>query len=612
MKDVTNSALEYAGIAVEIAIGLIGIMALWLGVMKVAEEAGLIRIIANAMKPLTKFLFPDVPQDHPAMGAMIMNMAANMLGLGNAATPFGLKAMDELDKLNPNKGVATNAMCTFLAVNTAGLTLIPATAIAIRAAAGSKLFKSIIQIISTLAIPMLIFIFIGYGAIKKVKIYEVFVEGAKEGFDVAIRIIPYLVAMLVAIGIFRAGGGMDILISALTPFTNFVGMPAEALPMAIMRPLSGSGSLGIMAEIIATHGPDSFIGILVSTFFGSTETTFYVIAVYFGAVNIRKTRHALAAGLLADIAGILGVAEKLLVESGFKVKIFPHDRVIGKEELIKNAKNADAIISLLTEKFDREVIDQLVNCKIIANYAVGFNNIDVEYAKSKGIIVTNTPDVLTDATAEIAVSLILACSRRIVESDNFMRNKKFVGWEPELLKGVQLSGKTFGLIGAGRIGIAVAKRIKSFGCKIIYYNRSKKIEFEKEFGAKKVSLNKLMQTSDIISIHLPLNSKTKLLLDKTKLELLKSTSILVNTARGEIVDEKYLIELLKKKRIFGAGFDVYENEPIVNPNLLKLNNVVLLPHIGSSTNETRDKMAELAAKNVINVLSGKKAITPLN
>ncbi|MCP5064418.1 MAG: spore maturation protein, partial [Ignavibacteriae bacterium] len=369
MKDVTNAALDYASIAVNIALGLIGIMALWLGVMKVAEDAGLIKTIANAMKPLTKFLYPEVPQDHPAMGAMIMNMAANMLGLGNAATPFGLKAMEELDKLNPNKGVASNAMIMFLAVNTAGLTLIPVTAIAIRAAAGSsdpaiiigtsifgalcattvgisvvklfeknplrngfkefirtgkkglvifasiiavvltllfsgvlsnimqtlsfinpELFKSVIQVISTLAIPMLILIFIGYGAIKKVKIYEVFVEGAKEGFDVAIRIIPYLVAMLVAIGIFRAGGGMEILIYALTPFTNFIGMPAEALPMALMRPLSGSGSLGIMAEIIATHGPDSFIGILVSTFFGSTETTFYVLAVYFGSVSIRKTR----------------------------------------------------------------------------------------------------------------------------------------------------------------------------------------------------------------------------------------------------------------------------------------------------------------------------------
>lgn len=386
MKEVTNSALDYAGIAVNIALGLIGIMALWLGVMKVADEAGLIKIIANAVKPVTKFLFPDVPSDHPAMGAMIMNISANMLGLGNAATPFGLKAMEELDKLNPNKGVATNAMCTFLAVNTAGLTLIPATAIAVRAASGSsdpaiiigtsvfgafcattvgitaskilekfplqqgnlsqlfksykkgfgailviallfiililsglitsvinffsflnpELFKNIIQIISTIAIPFLIFVFIGYGALKKVKIYEVFVEGAKEGFDVAVRIIPYLVAMLVAIGIFRAGGAMDILIYFLTPITNFIGMPAEALPMALMRPLSGSGSLGIMAEIISTHGADSFIGILVSTFFGSTETTFYVIAVYFGAVNIRKIRHSLAAGLLADLAGILG------------------------------------------------------------------------------------------------------------------------------------------------------------------------------------------------------------------------------------------------------------------------------------------------------------------
>ncbi|GJQ61512.1 MAG: hypothetical protein SCALA702_05650 [Melioribacteraceae bacterium] len=386
MKDVTNSALDSAGTAVNIALGLIGIMALWLGVMKVAEEAGLIKIIARAVRPITRFLFPDVPSDHPAMGSMIMNISANMLGLGNAATPFGLKAMEELDKLNPEKGTATNAMITFLAVNTAGLTLIPATAIAIRAAAGSsdpaiiigtaifgaicattvgitatkvmekfplkkgdvsgwvksntkglgifsalivvgvilgvtgvltaifsalnfinpELFKSIIQIISILAIPALIFIFIGYGALKKVKVYETFVEGAKEGFDVAVRIIPYLVAMLVAIGIFRAGGAMEVLIAIMTPVTDFIGMPAEALPMAIMRPLSGSGSLGIMAEIINTHGADSFIGILVSTFFGSTETTFYVLAVYFGSVNIRNTRHALPAGLLADIAGILG------------------------------------------------------------------------------------------------------------------------------------------------------------------------------------------------------------------------------------------------------------------------------------------------------------------
>ncbi len=385
IKDITNAVLDYAGTAVSIALGLIGIMALWLGVMKVAEEAGLIALIAKWLKPIMKKLFPDVPEDHPAMGSMIMNMSANMLGLGNAATPFGLKAMEELDKLNPDKGTATNSMVTFLAINTAGLTLIPATAIAVRAAAGSsdpaiiigtsifgagcatvagitaakvlekfplsggfsnwiksnlkgllifltiilvlilaslmglgnvvvnilsflkpEYFKRFIEIISVVAIPALIILFIGYGAIKKVRVYEQFVEGAKEGFNIAVRIIPYLVAMLMAIGIFRAGGAMDWLSYILKPFTDFIGMPAEALPMALMRPLSGSGSLGIMTEIIKVHGPDSFIGIMVSTFFGSTETTFYVLAVYFGAVNIKNTRHALPAGLIADVAGILG------------------------------------------------------------------------------------------------------------------------------------------------------------------------------------------------------------------------------------------------------------------------------------------------------------------
>lgn len=383
MKEITNAALEYSGTAVTIAIGLIGVMALWLGIMKIAESAGLINLIASWMKPFTKRLFPDVPTDHPAMGAMIMNMSANMLGLGNAATPFGLKAMQELDSINPNKGTATNSMVTFLAINTAGMTLIPASAIAIRAASGSsdpaiiigtslfgslcatiagilsakllenisigfkgwykanfkllltliiiigvivslvllpgikntgnifsqvpvKSIKYIIQFFSVVAIPALIVFFVGYGMFKKVKVYEQFVDGAKEGFNIAIRILPYLLAILVAIGIFRAGGAMQWLISILTPLTNLIGMPAEALPMALMRPLSGSGSLGIMSEIISVHGPDSFIGILVSTFYGSTETTFYVLAVYFGAVNIKNTRHAVPAGLIADICGILG------------------------------------------------------------------------------------------------------------------------------------------------------------------------------------------------------------------------------------------------------------------------------------------------------------------
>lgn len=386
MKEVTNAAIDYAGISVNIAIGLIGIMALWLGIMKIAEQAGLITIIARSVRPLTKFLFPQIPHDHPAMGSMIMNMSANMLGLGNAATPFGLKAMEELESLNPEKGTATNAMCTFLAVNTAGMTLIPATAIAVRAASGSsdptiiigtsifgaacativgvfsakilekfpmsfsdsisyvksgwkliasifiaaaviillagtgllssifsslsfvnaETLKSVIQIISILAIPLIILTFVLFGVIKKVKIYEVFVEGAKEGFNIAVRIIPYLVAMLVAIGIFRAGGAMDFLMIILSPLTNLIGFPAEALPMALMRPLSGSGSLGVMSEVLTVHGPDSFIGILVSTIMGSTETTFYVLALYFGSVSIKRTRHAVAVGILADIAGILG------------------------------------------------------------------------------------------------------------------------------------------------------------------------------------------------------------------------------------------------------------------------------------------------------------------
>jgi spore maturation protein SpmA len=386
MKAITNAVIEYAAKAVTIAIGLIGIMALWLGMMKIADQAGIISIIAKSVKPVTRFLFPDVPYDHPAMGSMIMNMSANFLGLGNAATPFGLKAMEELDTLNPEKGTATNAMCTFLAINTAGLTLIPASAIAVRAALGSanpaviigtsvfgatcativgvatakicekfpmsfsdfigylikrwKLFacilimgfiiiyasatgffskigsvtgfinaetvKAVIQVISVLAIPFVIFFFITYGFIKKVKIYESFIEGAKEGFNIALRIIPFLVAMLVAIGIFRAGGAMDFLIIVLSPVTNLIGMPADVLPMALMRPLSSSGSLGVMSEIMTAHGTDSFIGILASTLYGSSETTFYVLALYFGSVNIKRIRHSVVAGISADMAGVLG------------------------------------------------------------------------------------------------------------------------------------------------------------------------------------------------------------------------------------------------------------------------------------------------------------------
>ncbi len=382
IKEITSSALNFANTAVEIVLGLIGIMALWLGIMKVAEESGLIRTISKAAKPLMKYLFPTVPTEHPATGAIIMNLSATFLGLGNAATPFGIKAMEELNTLNDKKDTASDAMCMFLVLNTASFALMPATAIALRASLGSsnpaiiigttmfgsfvatlagiffvklfqnfpkslpdiyyrlknnlkryvvifgfvallyllyyagvvsffsmylngELFKSLIEIVSILAIPFLIAIFVIIGFIKKVKVYETFIEGAKEGFNIAVTIIPYLVAILVAIGIFRTGGAMDLLINLIKPITNLIGMPPEVVPMALMRPLSGSGSLGILAEIMKTYGTDSFIGVLASTMFGSTETTFFVLAVYFGAVNIKKTRYALAAGLLSDFSGFL-------------------------------------------------------------------------------------------------------------------------------------------------------------------------------------------------------------------------------------------------------------------------------------------------------------------
>jgi len=306
------------------------------------------------------------------------------------------------------------------------------------------------------------------------------------------------------------------------------------------------------------------------------------------------------------------VAEQLIKRAGFGVKVIKRDKNFSKNVLIKNIKDADAVISLLSDKIDKEVIDNMRRCKIIANYAVGFNNIDLAYAKSKGIIVTNTPDVLTDATADLAMTLILSCARRFHEAEKLVREKKFKGWAPELLLGYDLKCKTLGIIGAGRIGQATALRALGFGLKILYYNRTRKTEFENQTKAKKVSMNLLLKKSDFISIHLPLTNETKLLINRDNMKYLKSNAIIVNTSRGEIIDEKYLIQLLKSRKIFAAGFDVYENEPKLNPKLLKLENAILLPHIGSATVETRNAMAELAAKNVINVLNHKKALTQIN
>ena len=307
-----------------------------------------------------------------------------------------------------------------------------------------------------------------------------------------------------------------------------------------------------------------------------------------------------------------GNAVELLLENGIDVVVYGKDRQITRQEFLKNAKDSDGIISLLSDKLDRETISRLNNCRIIANYAVGYNNIDLKAAKENNIVVTNTPELLTDATAEIAIALMLSCSRHITQADKLMHEGKFTGWAPQLFLGIELSGKTFGIIGSGRIGTAAAKRAKAFGMNIIYFSRSKNEALEKSTGARKVSLEKLMKSSDVISLHIPLTDRTRNLIDKDHLNLMKETAILVNTARGEVLDEKELVKMLKSKRIFAAGFDVYENEPMLNKELLKLKNVVLLPHIGSATFEARTKMAELCAKNLINVLKGKKPLTPVS
>lgn len=306
-----------------------------------------------------------------------------------------------------------------------------------------------------------------------------------------------------------------------------------------------------------------------------------------------------------------GEPEKLLKSNGLQVEVYNSDEPIPRELFLKKTKNVDAVLALLSEKIDREAIDNFSKCKIVANCAVGYNNVDVNYAKEKNLIITNTPNVLTDATADIAAGLIIACARRFHEGEKLIRDKKFFGWEPNMLLGLDLKNKTLGIIGAGRIGFATAKRLKAFGMKIIYYDRNKRMNFDVELAAKKVSLEKLMKRSDVISIHLPLTEQTFHLLDKEKLKLMKSTAVLVNTARGEIVEEEYLIHQLQRKKIFAAGFDVYENEPNINPKLLGLENVFLLPHIGSATKETRAAMSILAANNIINVLKGKKPLTPV-
>lgn len=306
------------------------------------------------------------------------------------------------------------------------------------------------------------------------------------------------------------------------------------------------------------------------------------------------------------------VAINLLKKNKFEILQPISDKPISKNRLKLLAEQADGILSLLTDRIDKELINSLQRCKVIANFAVGYNNIDIIAASEKGIIVTNTPGVLTDSTADLTIALMLNTTRRISESEKFLRDGKFTGWKPDLLLGRELKNKILGIIGAGAIGQAVGERALSFGLKIIYYNRSPKREFERKTRSKKVSLNTLLKTSDIISIHLPLSDETKNLLSKEKLELLKRDAVIINTSRGEILDEQHMIKMLESNRIYSAGLDVFHNEPDINPRLLKMRNVIVLPHVGSATVETRNAMAELAAKNIINVLKGRKPLTPVN
>jgi len=295
-----------------------------------------------------------------------------------------------------------------------------------------------------------------------------------------------------------------------------------------------------------------------------------------------------------------------LLKKYHEIEVNPHDRVLTKEEIIKGLKGKDGLLCLLTDKIDSEIIRSEPNLKMIANYAVGYNNIDVKTATELKIPVSNTPDVLTDTTAEMAWALLFSVSRRIVEGDKFTRNGNFKGWGPMLMLGQDVTKKTLGVIGTGRIGTAFALKSKGFDMKVLYHDKEKNEKLEKELNAEKESLEKLLKESDFISIHVPLIKKTHHLIGKKELDLMKDTAILINTSRGPVLDEKALANSLRKKQIFGAGLDVYEHEPEIEKELLKLENVVLQPHSASATIDTRSKMAVMAAENMIDGLKGKK------
>lgn len=302
------------------------------------------------------------------------------------------------------------------------------------------------------------------------------------------------------------------------------------------------------------------------------------------------------------------------LEEACAVTVFSDERQPTREELQALLPEYDALLCTLVDSIDRELLEQAGSrLQVISNYAVGFNNIDVTAATEHGIPVTNTPGVLTNATADIAWALLMAVTRRVVEGDAFVRAGKWTGWEPQMLLGMELGGKTLGIVGAGRIGLAVAKRAGAFEMNLLYYNRRRLDETtEQEYGLTYVSLEELVATSDVVSLHLPYNQESHHLFDAAMFARMKRSAYLINTARGSVVDEAALAVALRDGEISGAGLDVFEEEPLVHPGLLDLTNVVLVPHLGSATRETRTKMAEMAAENVLRVLLGEQPLSLVN
>ena len=301
-----------------------------------------------------------------------------------------------------------------------------------------------------------------------------------------------------------------------------------------------------------------------------------------------------------------------LLEEQFNVTVYQGNAPLNGSSLVQQLEGMDGVLAIFHNRFTREIIEQLTTVKVIANMAVGYDNIDVAAATEKGICVTNTPGVLTEATADLAWALLLAVTRRVVEGDQVMRQDRFEGWDPLYMLGAELYGKTIGIVGMGRIGTAVARRSKGWDMTILFTSRTPKPEVETALGARRVDFTTLLQEADIISVHTPLTEETYHLFDRKAFQTMKKTAYLINTARGPVVDEEALVEALKSGEIAGAGLDVFEREPLAHPGLKALPNVVMTPHIGSATHETRNRMAEMAARNLIDCLQGKRPAALVN